>query len=193
MSYAERVAEHVAEANVVAAGLFQRRGTAVSIGADGGSPATHDPEREAPGFPSNTILAVTDAPALYAFHRNPCDGMIGRWPLGEVGAKYDTRESNVNHLEFVGTAELLLTFPDGSSAAFECGKRNDDCRAVCLAIAAGAGELTRNLPRPRSLDPGFTDWDPDDIDTWDERIVMVADDEDFADWQREWMADNGRG
>ncbi len=111
MSYAERVAEHVAEANVVAAGLFQRRGTAVSIGADGGSPATHDPEREAPGFPSNTILAVTDAPALYAFHRNPGDGMIGRWPLGEVGAKYDTRESNVNHLEFVGTAELLLTFP----------------------------------------------------------------------------------
>jgi hypothetical protein len=57
-------------------------------------------------------------------------------------ATYDTRESNFNHLEFVGAAELLLTFPDGSSAAFECGKRNDDCRAVCLAIAAGAGELT---------------------------------------------------
>jgi len=32
------------------------------------------------------------------------------------------------------------------------------------------GDLTRNLPRPRSLDPY-------DIDTWDERIVMVADDE----------------
>jgi predicted DNA-binding transcriptional regulator AlpA len=36
-------------------------------------------------------------------------------------------------------------------------------------------------PRPRSLDPDFTDWDPEDIDTWDERIVMVADDEDFLD------------
>jgi hypothetical protein len=31
------------------------------------------------------------------------------------------------------------------------------------------------------------------MDTWDERIVMVADDEDFLDWQRDWLAENGRG
>jgi hypothetical protein len=54
---------------------------------------------------------------------------------------------------------------------------------------AGAAELTRNLPRPRALDPDFTDWDPDDMDPWDERIVMVADDEDFLDWQRDWLAE----
>jgi len=54
-------------------------------------------------------------------------------------------------------------------------------------------ELTGNLPRARSLDPNFTDWHPDDMDTWDERIVMVADDEDFLDWQRDWLAENGRG
>ena len=65
----------------------------------------------------------------------------------------------------VAAWELLLGFPDGRSAAFECSKRNDDCKAVCRAIAAGAGE----------------------------RIVMVADDGDFADWQRDWPADNGRG
>lgn len=74
----------------------------------------------------------------------------------------------------------MLPVPDGSSAVFECGKRDDDCRALCLAFAAGAGELTGNQPRPRS-------WDPDGIGTWDERIVMVADDEDFAQWQREWL------
>jgi hypothetical protein len=66
-------------------------------------------------------------------------------------------------------------------------------RGTAAAIAAGAAELTRNLPRPRSLDPDFTDWDPDDMDTWDERIVMVADDEDLLDWQRDWLAENGRG
>jgi hypothetical protein len=173
MDCAERVAGHVDGATVVAAGLFQGR--------------------DAPGFPSNTILAVTDTPALYAFHRDPRDGLIGRWPLGEVGAKLDARESNLNHLEIVGTWELVLTFPDGRSAAFECSKRNDDCKATCRAIADGATELTRNLPRPRSLDPEFTDWDPDDLDTWDERIVMVSDDEDFLKWQREWLAENGRG
>ena len=46
---------------------------------------------------------------------------------------------------------------------------------------------------PRSLDPDFTDWDPEDMDTWDERIVMVADDEDFLDWQRDWLTDDDRG
>jgi hypothetical protein len=60
-----------------------------------------------PGFPSNTILAVTDEQALYAFHRDPRDGLIGRWPLGEVGAT--ARESNLNYLEIVGTWELLLS------------------------------------------------------------------------------------
>ncbi|HTI74158.1 MAG TPA: hypothetical protein VL634_04125 [Mycobacterium sp.] len=190
MHYAERVADHVNGEAVAAAGLFQRRGTAASIGDEGGLPSGADPEREAPGFPSNTILAVTDTPALYAFHRDPRDGLIGRWPLGDVGAKLDARESDLNRLEIIGTWELLLTFPDGRSAAFECSKRSDDCTATCRAIAAGPGELTRNLPRPRSLDPDFTDWDPDDIDTWDERIVMVADDEDFLEWQREWLADN---
>jgi hypothetical protein len=99
-----------------------------------------------------------------------CAERVGRWPLGEVGAKLDARESNLNYLEIVGTWELLLSFPDGRSAAFECSKRNDDCRATCHAIAVGAAELIRNLPRPRSLDPDFTDWDPDDMDTWDERI-----------------------
>jgi hypothetical protein len=53
------------------------------------------------------------------------------WPLGEVGANLDVRESNLNYLEIVGT--------------------------------------------------------------WDERIVMVADDEDFLEWQRDWLTDNGRG
>jgi len=91
--------------------------------------------------------------ALYAFHRDPRDELIGRWPLSEVGAKLDA------------------------------------CKATCHAIAAGTAELTRNLPRPRSLDPDFTDWDPDDLDTWDERIVMVADDQDILDW----LAENGRG
>ena len=85
------------------------------------------------------------------------------WPFGEVGAKLDARESNPNHLEIVGTWELLLSFPAGRSAVFECSKRNDDCKATWRAIAAGAGELTRNLPRPRSLDPDFTDWGPEDI------------------------------
>ncbi|HVQ49364.1 MAG TPA: hypothetical protein VMS92_04885 [Mycobacterium sp.] len=27
---------------------------------------------------------------------------------------------------------------------------------------------------------------------WDERIVLVADDEDFVDWQRDWLPENGR-
>jgi hypothetical protein len=58
------------------------------------------------------------------------------------------------------------------------------------AIAGGAAAVTRNLPRPRSLDPDFTDWDPEDTDTWDERIVMVADDEDFLEWQRDRLTDN---
>jgi len=31
------------------------------------------------------------------------------------------------------------------------------------------------------------------MDTWDGRIVMVADDEDFLDWHRDWLAENGRG
>jgi hypothetical protein len=56
-----------------------------------------------------------------------------------------------------------------------------------------AAELTRNLPRPRSLDPNFTDWDPEDMGTWDGRIVVVANDENFLDWQRDWLAENGRG
>jgi hypothetical protein len=30
------------------------------------------------------------------------------------------------------------------------------------------------------------------LDTWDERIVMVADDEDFPDRQRDRQAENGR-
>jgi hypothetical protein len=193
MNCPELVACHVGAEAVVAAGLFQRRGTAAAIGDDGGVSSGVDPQREAPGFPSNTILAVTDAPALYAFNRDPRDGLIGRWALGEVGARLDARESDLNHFEIVGTWELLLSFPDGRSAAFECSKRNDDCKATCRAIAARAAELTSNLPRPRSLDPDFTDWDPDDMDTWDERIVMVADDEDFLDWQRDWLAENGRG
>ena len=109
MNCAERVAGHVNGEAVVAAGLFQRRGTAATIGDEGGLPTGADPEREAPGFPSNTILAVTDTQALYAFHRDPRVGLIGQWPLGEVGAKLDARESNLNHLEIVGTWELLLT------------------------------------------------------------------------------------
>jgi len=133
----------------VTAGRFQRRGTAATIGDQGSLPSGADPEREAPGFPSNTILAVTDGQALYAFHRDPRDGLIGRWPLGKVGAKLDARESNLNYLAIAGTWELLLSFRDGRSAAFECSKRNDVCKATRHAIAAGAAELTRNLPRPR--------------------------------------------
>jgi hypothetical protein len=67
--------------------------------------------------------------------------------------------------------------------------RNDDCRATCRAIASAAAELTRDPSRPQSLDPDFTDWR---MSTRDERIVMVADDEDFLEWQRDWLADNGR-
>jgi hypothetical protein len=44
--------------------------------------------------------------------------------------------------------------------------------------------------RPRSLDPDFTGWHPEDMDTWDQRIVMVADDADFLEWQRDWLAAN---
>jgi hypothetical protein len=46
--------------------------------------------------------------------------------------------------------------------------------AAAIGDEGGAAELTRNLPRPRSLDPDFIDWDPEDMNTWDERIVMVA-------------------
>jgi hypothetical protein len=91
-------------------------------------------DRVAANFGGETVVAA----GLFqrpAFHRDPTDGLIVRWPLNEI----------------VGTWER---------------------------------------PRPRS-GPEFTDWDPDDIGTWDERIVMVADD-DFAEWQREWLADNGR-
>jgi hypothetical protein len=190
MKWAERVAGHVNGETVTAAGLFQRRGTAAHISGDGGMATGSAPELEAPGFPSNTILAVTDAPALYAFHRDPVDGMIGRWPLAEVGAKLDARESDLNHFEIVGTWELRLSFPDGRAAAFECSKRNEECRETCRAIESAAAALTSNLPRPRSLDPDFTDWDPDDMDTWDERIVLVADDADFLEWQQDWLSEN---
>jgi hypothetical protein len=30
------------------------------------------------------------------------------------------------------------------------------------------------------------------LNTWDERIVMIADDEDLLDWQQGW-GENGRG
>jgi hypothetical protein len=88
MNCAERVAEHVNGETVAVAGLFQRRGTAAAIGDEGGLLSGADPEREAPGFPSNTILAVTDGQTLYAFHRDPHDGLIGRWPLGAVGPNW---------------------------------------------------------------------------------------------------------
>ena len=99
MNCAERVAEHVNGETAVAAGR--------SSGAD--------PAWEALRFPSNTILAVTDGQALYAFHPDPHDGLIGRWPLGEVGAKLDACASNLNYLEIVGMWELLLSFADGRS------------------------------------------------------------------------------
>ena|SRR6476620_5331020 len=193
MTWAQRVAGHIGGESVVAAALFQRRGSSAMIGDEGGLPSGAASELEAPGFPTNTIFAVTDAGTLYAFHRDPDDGQIGRWPLEEVGARLEERESNWNFFEPVGTWELLLTFPDGRSGAFESAKRGDDCRATCRAIVAGSRELARNLPKPRSLDPDFTDWDPDDLDTWDERIVVVADDEDFLEWQREWLEEHGRG
>jgi len=192
MTWAQRVADHVGGETVVAAALFQRRGTAAGAVGDTLSIGI-DPEREAPGFPSNTILAATDTPTLYAFHRDPTDGLIGRWPLDHVGARLDAAGSDLNRLDIVAFWELRLSFPDCASAAFECAKRSDEATATYNVIAAGACDLAANLPRPRSLDPDFTDWDPDDLDTWDERIVMVADDEDFAEWQREWLADNGRG
>lgn len=99
----------------------------------------------------------------------------------------------MNYLEIVGTWELLLTFPAGRSAAFECSKRGDDGKATCRAVESGAADLARNLPGPRSLDPDFTDWDLDDMDTWDERIGMLADGEHFLDWPRDWLAGNGPG
>jgi hypothetical protein len=58
---------------------------------------------------------VTDGQALYAFHPDPHDDLIGRWPVGDVGAKLDARASNLNYLEIVGMWELLLSFADGRS------------------------------------------------------------------------------
>jgi hypothetical protein len=87
---------------------------------------------------------------------------------------------------------LLLTFSEARAAAFESTKRSDDCRATCRAVESGAVDLARNLPGPRSLDPDYNAWNPDDMDTGDERIVMIADDEDFLDWQRDRLAANGR-
>jgi hypothetical protein len=77
--WADRVADRVTGETVPAAGLFQRRGTGATIGDEGG------------------------LPALYAFHRDPRDGLIGRWPLSEVGARLDARESNLYYLEIVAT------------------------------------------------------------------------------------------
>lgn len=187
MKWAQRIAGHVGGETVQCAALLQRRGTAARIGDDGTLPS---PEYEAPGFPSNTIFAVTDAGTLYAFHKNPNDGLIGSWTLADVGAKLDERANDWNHFQITGTWELHLTFPDGRSAAFESSKRDEDCRNTCRAIAAGAGDLTRNLPPPRSLDPDFTDWDPNDVDTWDERIVQIEDEAEFLEWQREWIDEN---
>jgi hypothetical protein len=56
MNFAERLAGYVDGETVVAAGLFERRGAAAAIGDERGLPTHADPEREAPGFPSNTIL-----------------------------------------------------------------------------------------------------------------------------------------
>jgi len=131
MTWAQRVAGHIGGESVVAAALFQRRGSSAMIGDEGGLPSGAASELEAPGFPTNTIFAVTDAGTLYAFHRDPNDGQIGRWPLEEVGARLEERESNWNFFELV--------------------------------------------------------------DTWDERIVVVVDDEDFLEWQREWLEEHGRG
>jgi hypothetical protein len=39
-----------------------------------------------------------------------------------------------------------------------------------------------------ALDPNWNHLEI--VGTWDERIVMVAGDADFADWQREWLAEN---
>jgi hypothetical protein len=44
-----------------------------------------------------------------------------------------------------------------------------------------------------TLDAHESDWNPDDTDAWDERIVMVSGDRDFAEWQREWLTHNGQG
>jgi hypothetical protein len=77
MKWADRVAGHVGDETVVSAALFQRRGTAAHIGDEGGMPSGAPPELEAPGFPSNTTFALTDAGMLYAFHKNPKDGRRG--------------------------------------------------------------------------------------------------------------------
>lgn len=66
MKLADRIDVHVGGESVVAAGLFQRRGTSAMIGEVSGLPSGATPEQAAPGFPSNNILAVTDSPALYA-------------------------------------------------------------------------------------------------------------------------------
>ena len=116
------------------------------IGDEGGIPSGAAAELEAPRFPSNTIFALTDTATLYAFHKNLRDGLIGRWPLAEVGAKLTERESNWNHLELVGTWELLLSFPDGRSGAFESSKRDEDCRAT-NGLRRTASEAASALPR----------------------------------------------
>jgi hypothetical protein len=46
---------------------------------------------------NGAAIGDEDAPALNAYHRDPRDGLAGRWPLGEVGAKLDARESNLNY------------------------------------------------------------------------------------------------
>jgi hypothetical protein len=67
-----------------------------------------------------------------------------------------------------------------------------DCPPARTRSARHRGFRRTRFSRPRSLDPDFIDWDPEDMDTWDERIVMVADDEDFLEWRRDWLTDHGR-
>jgi hypothetical protein len=148
MTWAQRVAGHIGGESVVAAALFQRRGSSAMIGDEGGLPSGAASELEAPGFPTNTIFAVTDAGTLYAFHRDPDDGQIGRWPLEEVGARLEERESNWNFFEPVGTWELLLTFPDGRSGAFESANhRLGSRRPRHVGRTDRRGGRRRGLPR----------------------------------------------
>jgi len=68
------VAGHGGAETVVAAGLFQRRGTLARIGDEGGLPGGAAPEPEAPGLRSNTILAVTGAGGAAGVPHEPRPG-----------------------------------------------------------------------------------------------------------------------
>ena len=61
--------------------------------------------------------------------------------------------------------------------------------AARRVIAGGAAEVTRNLPRPRSLDPDVTDPGPRGHGHLRRADCHGHDDEDFLEWRRDGLTD----